>query len=302
MDLNAFVCNLQQPTTAMLKTAIVDLDSDLEGAQCDPTGLEANVAAFLKEEAQLGAARCFLSTQRVISDNCDGASKQWRPDGIYAVLTFHFAASPDVARAGVERRLQSTDYVDRSAASFLSEFVAKSGGLVTVQILSASNVTWRIYLRTISEYMEAFDGGELASSATVLLVEDEEFVRSVTREVLELSGYRVLEARNAEEGLRLFEKNHNEVDLVLTDVVMPGMNGPQLVRRLSANAPGLRAIFMSGYTDNEVVRRGLGDPNIAYLQKPFTVDALARKVQEVLNAPPTQPLPLTPADLVPVRC
>ncbi len=302
MDLNAFVCNLQKPTTDILKTTIVDLDSDLEGAQCDPSVLEAYVAAFLAEEAQLGASRCFISTQRVVSDNFDGVSKHWRPDGVYAVLTFQFAVSSDVAHAGVERILQPIDLKGRRAASFLAEFAAKCGGLVTLQIISSSNATWRIYLRTLSDRAEVLDAEEMPVTATVLLVEDEEFVRSVTREVLELSGYRVLEARNAEEGFQIFDKHHTQLDLVLTDVVMPGMNGPQLVRRLSALAPGLRVIFMSGYTDNEVVRRGLGDPNIAYLQKPFTVDALARKVQEVLSAPPSQPLPLTPADLVPFRC
>lgn len=118
---------------------------------------------------------------------------------------------------------------------------------------------------------------------TILLVEDEDFVRNITREVLELSGHCVLEANDANSGIQLFEEMYDQIDLVLTDVVMPGMNGRDLANRLLSMRPDLRVVFMSGYTDNAIVREGFSDPRLNYLQKPFTLDALNEKIHEVLN-------------------
>lgn len=120
---------------------------------------------------------------------------------------------------------------------------------------------------------------------TVLLVEDEEFVRNVTREVLELSGYTVLEAIDAENGINVFRQHADTIDLLLTDVVMPGMNGHDLALKLFETSPSLRVIFMSGYTENAITRQGFSDPRLVYLQKPFTLDVLTKKVREVLDTP-----------------
>lgn len=119
--------------------------------------------------------------------------------------------------------------------------------------------------------------------ATILLVEDEESVRSVTREVLETEGYRVLEAQDAIDGIRLCEQHQGRINLVLTDVVMPGMNGRDMARKLVEMHPELRVIFMSGYTDNPVLREAFADCCTVYLQKPFTVQTLREKVRAVLN-------------------
>jgi CheY-like chemotaxis protein len=128
-----------------------------------------------------------------------------------------------------------------------------------------------------------------APHKTVLLVEDEDFVRNVTREVLELSGYQVIEAVDAKDGLDLYRQNIEIVDLILTDVVMPGMNGREFANQLLALRPDLKIIFMSGYTDNAVVRESFSDLHLNYLQKPFTLDHLTDKVQQVLRE--TQPRP-----------
>ena len=122
-----------------------------------------------------------------------------------------------------------------------------------------------------------------ASQKTVLLVEDEDFVRNVTREVLELSGYRVIEAIDANDGLELYRDNHDAIDLLLTDVIMPGKNGREFANQLLALRPDLKIIFMSGYTDNSIVRESFSDPHLNYLQKPFTLDALTQKIQQVLG-------------------
>ena len=118
---------------------------------------------------------------------------------------------------------------------------------------------------------------------TVLLVEDEDFVRNVTREVLELSGYQVIEAIDANDGLELFRQNMEIIDLILTDVVMPGMNGREFANQLLPLRPDLKIIFMSGYTDNAIVRESFSDLHLNYLQKPFTLDTLTDKVHQVLQ-------------------
>jgi two-component system cell cycle sensor histidine kinase/response regulator CckA len=116
---------------------------------------------------------------------------------------------------------------------------------------------------------------------TILLVEDEPFVRDVTQEVLETCGYTVLSASNADQGIRTFERHHGPVHLLITDVVMPGMNGREFANRLLQRCPDLKTIFISGYSDNAVLREGAG--TAGYLQKPFTMEALTRKVRELIN-------------------
>jgi CheY-like chemotaxis protein len=119
----------------------------------------------------------------------------------------------------------------------------------------------------------------------VLLTEDEEQVRQMIRMILEMGGYRVLEAASGEEALTLFKQHEGQIDLIMTDVVMPQMSGRELAQSLEILHPGIKVLYMSGYTDDAIVRHGLLDEEIAFLQKPFTPDALLRKVREVLNAP-----------------
>jgi two-component system, cell cycle sensor histidine kinase and response regulator CckA len=120
---------------------------------------------------------------------------------------------------------------------------------------------------------------------TLLLVEDEAAVRSSVRRLLEWHGYTVLEARNGTEALRVFESHRDAIDLVLTDVVMPEMGGHELVERLRAERADLRVLFMSGYTERAFTSDGSMPPRTGYLEKPFTVETLMRRLREVLDAP-----------------
>jgi CheY-like chemotaxis protein len=118
---------------------------------------------------------------------------------------------------------------------------------------------------------------------TILVVEDEDFVRQVTCEVLEFEGYRVLKARSAAEAAHLFHLCGGKVQLLLTDVVLPGRNGCHLARDLVAFCPALKTLFVSGYPENEVARHGLPEKGAPYLPKPFSVAALTRMVRHVLD-------------------
>ena len=122
---------------------------------------------------------------------------------------------------------------------------------------------------------------------TILLVEDEDMLRGLIRELLEIKGYLVLEASQGVEALELFKKSTEPIDLVLTDVVMPHMSGSELIERLRREQPALRVIFMSGYTgaNNAAIHKSLEMPGVAFLQKPFRLNALISQVEELLLRP-----------------
>lgn len=118
---------------------------------------------------------------------------------------------------------------------------------------------------------------------TVLVVEDEDFVREVTCEVLLSAGYLVLRARTAVEATRLFLRNGETPQLLLTDVVLPGRSGHALAQDLRAISPGLKTIFISGYPENEITKQGLREPGMFYLPKPLSVEMLLERVKAVLR-------------------
>jgi DNA-binding response OmpR family regulator len=122
---------------------------------------------------------------------------------------------------------------------------------------------------------------------TVLLVEDEAFVRELVREFLQTSGYKVLEASTAEDALRMVsDRSTPAIDLLVTDVVLPGLNGVRLAERLKVLVPGLEALYISGYPGDAMFRGDVFDPGPAFLAKPFTRHVLTQKVREILNARP----------------
>jgi CheY-like chemotaxis protein len=123
----------------------------------------------------------------------------------------------------------------------------------------------------------------VGGNETILLVEDEDPVREVTALLLESLGYQVLQVSNAADALNLMENTRVKIDLLFTDVIMPGMSGRELAEALRARDPGLKVLFQSGYTDDMVVRHGVLRSEVAFLQKPFTVDSLAKKIRDRLD-------------------
>jgi CheY-like chemotaxis protein len=166
--------------------------------------------------------------------------------------------------------------------------VKQSGGNIWVYSEPGRGTTFKMYLPRVDDVAEAGrpSGPPLASvqgKETVLLAEDEEPVRRLVRSVLEACGYTVLEAGRVEEALEISKRHQGRIDLLLTDVVMPQMGGRQLAERLATTRPEAKVLYISGYADNAIVHHGVLDAGTAFLQKPFTPDALARKVREVLD-------------------
>ena len=167
--------------------------------------------------------------------------------------------------------------------------VAQSGGVITVCSEVMRGTTFTVYLPRARETAAkpTSSGGHVSNEQgggeTILLVEDESSVRALARRVLVRGGFKVLEAASPTEAIRLAEAHASDIRLVLSDVVMPEMSGPSLAARLGELVPAVRILFISGYTDDEVVSRGLGAPDIDLLQKPFSAQQLVERVREALD-------------------
>jgi CheY-like chemotaxis protein len=162
--------------------------------------------------------------------------------------------------------------------------VRQAEGHVTVYSQPNCGTIFEVYLPRVKEQAPDAVQKRLArGSETILLVDDEEGVRKLCSAVLQSNGYQVLEANNGSAALAVYEKNAHKIDMLLTDVVMPQMDGFELGRQLAAIAPKLRILYMSGYRDNSPAVSPLETP-LAFLHKPFTPDALLAKVREVLDA------------------
>jgi nitrogen-specific signal transduction histidine kinase/ActR/RegA family two-component response regulator len=167
--------------------------------------------------------------------------------------------------------------------------VKQSGGSVWLYSEPGAGATFKIYLPRAEGVAEigrppAVPTQSLRGIETILLAEDEEQVRTVLVSILRMMGYQVLEARTPAEALKIAETHPKRIDLLLTDVVMPGMNGRELAERVLTMREGLRVLFMSGYTDDVILHHGVLEAGVPFLQKPITPDSLTRKVRQVLDA------------------
>ena len=168
--------------------------------------------------------------------------------------------------------------------------VTQSGGHIEVDSVPGRGTHVTIYLPQVknavaSHRSSAPSSTPLQGSETILLVEDEAEVRAAVLESLEMRGYTVLKARHGREALQICRRHEGPIHLLLTDVMMPQMTGPELAQRVAPLRPAVKVLYMSGYTSDALAQRQMVDLGPAFLQKPFTPDALARKVREVLEAP-----------------
>jgi two-component system cell cycle sensor histidine kinase/response regulator CckA len=167
--------------------------------------------------------------------------------------------------------------------------VKQSGGHIEVYSELGRGTTFKIYLPRIREALPAGPSSPASfvvprGTETILLVDDEEALRRLSIMALESSGYTVLEARNGEEALQICRQHPTPIHLLLTDVVMPKMSGRELADHTQAISPKLKVLYLSGYTDDAIIRHGVLESGMPFLQKPFTPSVLNRKVREVLDS------------------
>ena len=165
--------------------------------------------------------------------------------------------------------------------------VRQSGGYVSVYSEPGVGATFKVYLPSVDDAplsRPALVTSPRGGSETILVAEDEPAVRNLARRILESHGYEVMVASDAEEAFAMSRSFAGRIHLLLTDVIMPGMSGPQLADRISAERKDSRVLFMSGYTDTAISHHGVLEPGIWYLQKPFSPVGLAEKVREVLDS------------------
>ena len=224
-----------------------------------------------------------------------------RPDDAVQSGTYVMLAVTDTG-AGINPEIQkrvfepffTTKEVGKGTGLGLSTvygIVKQSGGNISVYSEPGMGSTFKVYLPVVGESADSGDARPNVSELrpgreTVLLVEDEEMVRNLSCEILEMNGYRVLAAANGEEACRVCEVHSGEIHLMITDVVMPQMSGREVAERVAKTRPDMRVLYMSGYTDDAIVSHGVLDDKIPFLQKPFTPDSFAQKVREVLEQVP----------------
>ena len=267
----------------------------LGAVRADPGQLEqvlVNLAVNARDAMPMGGA-LVLRTENVELDGPGGPRRDGVPAGRYVCLTVSDTGSgiPREIRERIFEPFFTTKAVGKGTGLGLSTvygIVKQSGGFIWVESEAGRGTTFTVYLpRAVDAEKPASvpAPGEVGANGaeTVLVVEDEEGVRHLTRRILERQGYTVIEACDGRDALQRAAAHGGRIDLLLTDMVMPEMTGRALAEVLVAERPGLRVLYMSGYTDDEIVRRGMRDAGSGFVEKPFTTTSLVRVVRAALD-------------------
>ena len=274
---------------------ITRLEKDLGKIKADPGQIEQVVLnlAINARDAMPTGGKLTIQTSNVGLDESSPHLQVGTPPGPYVLLSVSdtgVGMTPDIREKIFEPFFTTKEKYKGTGLglSIVYGIVKQSGGNITVTSEPNRGTTIEIYLPqvsiTLEEEGEMTPKGELPrGSETILVVEDEGEVRKLAVEILRRQKYKVLEAARGEEALLTCTKHKGPIDLLLTDVVMPGLNGPEVARRLKYLYPELKVIYMSGYSEKGIFQRGILEPEIGLLQKPFSLESLTGKVREVLN-------------------
>ena len=299
VDLDAIVDNLRPMLARLIGEDIVITTKGRAGlgaVLADPGQLEQILMNLLvnARDAMPDGGRVTIETANVELDGAYALERQARVEpGRYVMLAVSDSGtgmSPEVCERVFEPFFTTKEQGKGTGLGLSTVYgiVKQSGGYIWVYSEPGKGTTFKIYLPRLAQESDA-PGEERRDVAlprgteTILLVEDEDAVRRLARRILEGKGYTVVDARNGADALAAAERHTGKIDLVLTDVVMPGMSGRDLVQRLRARGESFAQLFMSGYTDDEVVRRGVVEEGTRFLQKPFTASAMLVAVREAID-------------------
>lgn len=299
LDLNSVLAGLTKMLGRIVGETvelITEFDPALPPVKADPGQIEQVVMnlAVNAIDAMPQGGRLTVETRSVYLDETYGARHLGVQPGPYARLTISdtgHGIGPEV-HPHLFEPFFTTKETGRGTGLGLSTvygIVKQNNGHVWVYSEPGLGATFKIYLPAVEGQVatlapepsvaETYNGTE-----TILLVEDEPALRTMAGEALRRNGYSVLEASNAAEALRLAEMQGSRIDLLLTDVVMPGMNGRELAAHVADRFPGVKVLFVSGYTDSAVIRSGLLSGSSAFLEKPFPPSILMRRIRELLDS------------------
>jgi two-component system cell cycle sensor histidine kinase/response regulator CckA len=299
INLNDIVLNLDSLLRRLIGEDIEVMTvpaNDLGSVKADPGQVEQVIMnlALNSRDAMPEGGKLTLETSNTILDDSYARDHQPVEPGRYVMLavsdTGHGMTQETIAR--IFEPFYTTKEVGKGTGLGLSMvygIVKQSGGYIWVYSERDQGTTFKIYLPRVDQPVEGSStekppSGVSRGTETILLVEDDPQLRELSSSVLSHCGYRVLAASTPEQGLALCESNQRDIRLLVTDVIMPRMNGRQLAERIQKISPRIRVLYISGYTDNAIVHYGVLDPGLWFLGKPFTLSALVAKVREVLDS------------------
>jgi two-component system cell cycle sensor histidine kinase/response regulator CckA len=297
-SLNTTVIELDGMLRRLLGADVVletELDPGLWYVLADPSQLEQALVNLVvnARDAMPSGGRITITTENALLDVAATERANGVRPGAYVRLSVRDTGiGMDVStQARIFDPFFTTKETGQGTGLGLSTvygIVEQSGGQIAVESAPGQGATFTIYLQRHAGpgagVVPAIDRRGLpGGTETLLLVEDETAVRSSARRLLERHGYTVIEARHGAEGLRIVEQGDQKIDLVLTDLVMPEMGGRELVERLRARHPGLKVLFMSGYSQRAVTVDGTMPPATGFVEKPFTVEQLTQRLREILD-------------------
>jgi len=272
------------------------LDPGLEPVKVDPNQFVQVIMnlATNGRDAMPKGGKLTIETANVTLDEISAALVPEAKPGYYVLLTVRdngTGMTPEV-RARIFEPFFTTKAPGKGSGLGLATvygIVKQSGGFACVESEPGRGTTFKIYFAVVKERIRTSSSTTPALSVarggeTILLVEDEDEVRSMVRIMLEQAGYTVLQANGASEALRIATEHAGPIHALVTDVVMPKVSGRELVETLIRRRPDVKVLYMSGYTDDTIVRHGVLQAEVAFLQKPFTAEALTNKVRELLDA------------------
>jgi CheY-like chemotaxis protein len=303
-----------EPRVMNLNTVVVEMDKMLRRIIGEDIDLKISLAPDLwpvrVDAAQMGqviinlavnardampaGGRLTLETANVVIDDDYAAGHLGTQPGKHVMLAISDTGCgmSDEVKAHIFEPFFTTKEVGKGTGLGLATVfgvVKQNEGDIWVYSEEGIGTTFKVYLPCVEEAKLplALSGSnqEIPSGhETILVVEDDTGVRELVQQVLRKRGYNLLQARNGHEALRLIAGCPDPIHLLLTDVVMPGVSGKALAEKLAQVQPGLKTLFMSGYTDQAITHHGVLDPGVAFIQKPFSPAALARKVRAVLDS------------------
>ena len=301
LDLNDVIAEIKDLLLRMLGEdveLVVTPADGLDRVRADPGQIGQvimNLAANSRDAMPQGG-RFIVETANVMVDEAFSVQHANMPPGPYVVLSITDTGSgmtPEI-RAHIFEPFFTTKETGKGTGLGLATvygIVKQSGGYIWVYSKPGEGTTFKVYLPRVDALPERMQTATAPAvncrgSETLLVVEDEEGVRVLVRDYLQMSGYTVLEAGRGEEALRIACEHAGQISLMITDVIMPGMNGRELAERMVLLRPDMKVLYMSGSAETAVYRKGILEPGAPFLQKPFGPPDLGRKVRDVLGTEP----------------